>query len=189
MIKTKDLDRIAFATSKPPSAPVAALQQRWTELAVYYRPGERRPFVAETLGETLVSGEQTFRRQRVGKTWDEVARLFDNSRLTDEVTKQVQAWLDAHPAVETPAPRIQFDGNGGLIGGLRWLYEPVRAEVVSDNNLVDQFAEDWGVPSRTVRHQLKQEKDGAGLTPWVKAFIGALMHFDREAFHAARRVG
>jgi hypothetical protein len=185
-INTAPLERIAFASSLSPRASVAALQDRWTELAVYYRPGERRPFLTESFGKTRVPGEVEFRRQRVGKTWDEVSRLFDNSRLADEVTRQVQDWLDKLPrkaATAMDPPRIQFDGAGGLRGALSWLYPDIKTETA----LAAAYEVDWGVPMRTVRNALREERETGKLTPWVKAFIGALMHFDREAFHAARR--
>ena len=161
---------------------------RWTELGIYYRPGERRPFVAQSIGRSKVLGETDFVRQRVGKSIDEVSRLFDNSRLADDVAAQAQAWLDRHPeAVGTPPPRIQFNGAGGLRGALLWLY-PTSSKDSSDNVLAKQFQNDWGVPVRTVTHALAQERDGEGLPSWCKAFMGALQHFDRDAFHAARRV-
>lgn len=182
-IDTSGLERIAFVSSNESDE-----RLRWTELAVYLRPGERRPFLAESIGKSVVPNEQEFRRQRVGKTPAEAMVLFDNSRIADAVMQQVEDWEDRQsPAVSMPAPVIQWDGQGGLIGALRWLYGPVQAEVVTDNNLVDQFAGDFGVPSRTVRHSLKQQKDGKELPSWCLAFLGALQHFDREAFHATRR--
>jgi hypothetical protein len=164
-------------------------QIRWTELAIYYRPGERRPFVAQSIGRTKVRGEVDFTRQRVGKSIEEACRLFDNSRLHDEIVEQAQAWLDKHPETSgREPPCIQFDGAGGVRGALLWLY-PAAAVDVPDIHLAKLFEADWGVPARTVTHALAQQRAGLRLPSWCLAFIGALQHFDRDAFHAMRRAG
>jgi hypothetical protein len=180
-IDVGQLERIAWVSSNRGDAPL-----RWTELGLYYRHGERRPFVAESIGASAVEGEEQFRRQRVGKSIEEVSRLFDNSRLADEIALQVDAWTMANPsrAVPTAAPVIAWDGKGGLRGAIGWLYDNVGA---TDAAMALWFEKDWGVPERSVRHTLKQERDGQDLPPWCKAFLGALQHFDREAFHATRR--
>jgi hypothetical protein len=188
-IDTGRLERIAWATSnQAPGTDEAPL--RWTELGLYYRHGERRPFLAESIGASAVEGEAQFRRQRVGKSIDEVSRLFDNSRLADEIALQVDAWAMANPsrAVPMAAPVIAWNGEGGLRGALDWLYPlTVGGHVPTEAGLAIMFEADWGVPTRTVRHTLKQERDGVELPSWCKAFLGALQHFDREAFHATRR--
>lgn len=162
-------------------------QIRWTQLGLYYRPGNRRPFVAESLGKTKVRGETEFRRQRAGKSIEEVCRLFDNSRLHDEIVEQAQAWVAAHPEITAKeAPSIQFDGAGGVRGALLWLY-PAASQETSDIHLAKLFEADWGVPARTVTHTLQQEREGKDPPSWCKAFLGLLQHFDRDAFHAMRR--
>lgn len=190
-ISAEGLERIAFATSYSNTGAVETL--RWTELAIYFRPDERRPFFATAIGKTKMPGEKEFYRQRHGKTIEDVCAIFDNSRLADQIIEQAQAWTDrqeralkAAQPLTVVQPAIRFDGAGGLRGALLWLY-PAAPGDSSDSALASGFAQDFGVPDRTVRHALKQERDGADLTPWVKAFIGALMHFDRDAFHAMRR--
>jgi hypothetical protein len=186
---TSRMERIAFASSHGPDN-----QLRWTELALYYAPEGIRPshpgrkFVSESIGATKVRGEVEFRRQRAGKSIEEVSRVFDNSRLHDEIVEQAQAWLDKHPEIAgREPPEIQFDGAGGLRGALLWLY-PAATRETSDLHLAKLFEKDWGVPERTVRHTLKQETDKQALPSWCLAFLGALQHFDRDAFHACRRV-
>lgn len=183
-IDTSKLERIAFATSRNEED---RMQARWTELAVYHRPGERRPFVAESIGRTKVKGEVDFNRQRVGKTVEEVCRLFDNSRLHDEIVEQVQKWADANNLVDREPPSVQFTGDGGLRGALLWLY-PAASKDASENELAKRFQYDFGVPMRTVSHALAQEREGQGLPSWCKAFIAALQHFDRDNFYKCRRV-
>lgn len=182
LIRTADLERIAFVSSHGPDNLI-----RWTELGLYHRPRERRPFVAESIGRTKVRGEVEFRRQRVGKSIEEVCRVFDNSRLHDQIIEQAQAWLDTQPTLAaTEPPSIQFDGAGGLRGALLWLY-PAATVDTSDLHLAKLFEKDWGVPERTIRHTLAQQRDKKELPSWCLAFIGALQHFDRAAFHAMRR--
>lgn len=194
MIDTSKLECIAFATSQPAGEALfpAPGGTRWTELSIAFRPGERRPFVAESFGKSTVPGEREFHRQRAGRSIEEVSRLFDNSRLADAIAEQVDEWSRLNPdkvQQGQPAPRIAWDGKDGLRGALLWLYaDTINAELTT-NGLAKLFEFDWGVPGRTVTHALNQERDGEGLPSWCKAFLGALQHFDREAFLAARRVG
>lgn len=193
-IETDGLERIAFATSRTDPAE----QVRWTELSLFYRPEGIRPthpgrkFMSQSVGKTCVPGEQEFVRQRVVKSIEQALRLFDNSRLHDQIVEQADAWRDRNPQAEDQPsrsrrqPEIQFDGAGGLRGALLWLY-PAAERDSSDVHLAKLFQFDWGVPVRTVTHALAQEKGGDGLPSWCKAFIGSLMHFDRDAFHAMRR--
>lgn len=194
-IDTSNLQRIAFATSAGSGA------SRWTDLALFYRPGERRPFVAESWGRTREVNEREFHRQRVAKTIDEALNHFDNSRLSDDMRTQAQAWEDScpfDPAALNGAPAaagagrgrgpaaIRFDGAGGLLGALRWLYRIDGA--ITDSALSTLIETDWGVPARTVRHALAGERVADSELPsWCKAFVGALQHFDRDAFLATRR--
>lgn len=170
-------------------------QIRWTELSLFYLTPEQRgrhpsrAFVAQSIGHTKVRGEKMFIRQRRAKTIEEALRLFDNSRLHDTIVEHAQAWLDSHPEAETKVkpPKVQFDGAGGLRGALLWLYPGDTTRESPDVQLGKLFQRDWGVPVRTVTHALKQESDKEGLPSWCKAFLGALQHFDRKAFHASRR--
>jgi hypothetical protein len=186
--RTAGMERIAFASSHGPQNMI-----RWTELALYHAPNgvvpahPGRKFFATAIGKTKVRGEQEFYRERRGRSIEEVSRLFDNSRLHDEIVSQAQAWIDAHPEfLKLEPPTIQFNGAGGLRGALLWLY-PAATSEASDRRLAVLFEADWGVPVRTVTHTLSQEEDGLALPSWCKAFLGALQHFDRDAFHAMRR--
>lgn len=182
-ISTKGLPLIAFATSFD----LIDNNQRWTELSLFHRPGERRPFLADSRGCSKVEGEREYKRQRVAKSIEEACRLFDNSRLHDEIITKAQAWADAQPAAPgRQAPAIQFDGAGGLRGALLWLYPDASVDE-ADSALGKRFLHDFGVPVRTVTHALKQQSDGQGLPSWCLAFIGGLQHFDRDAFYANRR--
>ncbi len=183
MIDTATMTPVAFATSRRGED-----QQRWTELRLFYRTGERRPWLAESIGRTEVDGEVDRPRQRVEKTLEAAANAFDRSSIAEEVIAEAQAWLDAQGtcAEDDPAPALRstaFDGAGGLLGALRWLYGDDK----TDAGLSLDFERDWGVPARTVRHSIKQQADGSDLPSWCNAWLGALQHFDREAFHAQRR--
>lgn len=233
-IKTEGLALVAEASGRDniTGARDAAGMSRWTELRIFHRPGDRRPFVAETLGRTVVPGEETRRRVRVTRTLDQAVATFESSRLTDVLAERAQDWLERQPdaACDDPAllgadcgkgsreqafagdegrrpPVMQFTGKGGLLGALRWLYflddqegatlkrdgarlffakSDGATAPISESALADQFAEDFGVPSRTVRHALAQQREGKDLPSWCKAFLGALMWFDREAFHVGK---
>lgn len=184
LVDVSNLERIAEASSWG-----ADNRIRWTELAIFHRPRERRPFLAQSIGRTKVRGEVDFIRQRVAKSIEEACRLFDNSRLYDRIVEEAQAWLDKHPeAGGREPPVIQFDGAGGLRHALLWLY-PASSVETSDIHLAKLFEADWGVPARTVTHTLQQQREGREMPSWCKAFLGALQHFDRDAFHAMRRAG
>jgi hypothetical protein len=180
----------------------------WTELEILYLPSaDGRCYFAEARGCTRREGQTTRRRAVYVGTIGRALDFYDNGDLKDGLTIAAKDWLDRNagraeadirklreaeagdqpPAVSGAAP-AGFLGQGGLKGALRWLYEDQRERVVDvrDSNLVDAFAEDFGVPARTVRHSLKQERDGGDLPSWCKAFIASLMHFDREAFRAAK---
>jgi hypothetical protein len=188
LIDTSGMQRIAHASSDDGQA------IRWTELSLFYSPAGIRPshpgrkFLAESVGASRFPGEREFKRQRVGKSIEEACRVFDNSRLHDQIIEQAQAWEDAHPQAERrKAPTIQFNGAGGLRGALLWLY-PQQSPEASDIKLAQLLETDWGVPARTVTHTLRTERLTGGEVPtWCKAFLGALQHFDRDAFHGMRR--
>lgn len=202
-IETDGLERIAWASSESENRPTFGVAgRRWTELGLYFRPGERYPFLAEVVGRSTVAGEQDMRRQRQGKSIAAACMLFDHaSRLTDQVVEQVQAWLEMRGArtdaaagvTGRPAPVIRWNGAGGLRGALEWLYgDQGDGAELTEGGLSMLFEKDWGVPARTVRHTLQNEKAGAsqpdgGRPSWCNAFLGALQHFDREAFLATRR--
>lgn len=184
-IQTDGLDRIAYASSRDDQA----IATRWTELAMFYDPSHRRPFVAQVVGRSIEPGEVDRVRQRRAKTIDQAADLFDASDLGEACRKEAQEWEEnLSDVVEVNAAHapfghaIRFDGKGGLAGALSWLYPTAEAAKVAD-----LFAGDFGVPGRTVRYALAQERNKVELPSWCLAFIGALQHFDVEAFHAMRR--
>lgn len=73
------LDQIARVSSRFGDA------SRWTELAVYYRPGENRPFVAVSEGHSVVPGEKLRFQYAAMGTLDRAMNWFEPSLLRDEL--------------------------------------------------------------------------------------------------------
>lgn len=182
-IATDRLDRIAHVSTCP-TVFADGQPMRWTELSIFFDPNHRRPFVAQVVGRSIEHGEVDRVRQRRAKTIDQAADLFDASDPGEACRKQAQDWEDASGLIGKTGepPRIQFDGKRGLLGALTWLYPGVHA-----SKFADTFADDFGVPARTVRHALMSERNAVGLPSWCLAFLGAMQHFDRESFHEMRR--
>lgn len=68
---------------------------RWTELGVYHRPGENRPFVAVTEGHSIVPREKLRFQYAAMGTLDRAMNWFDGSALRDELAGKVDAWQNA----------------------------------------------------------------------------------------------
>lgn len=203
MIDVSGAEIVAHVTSDRPGV------SHWTELGVFFLPGvDGRVFVARAEGCSRVPGQTTRRRTVYVGTLDRALEFFDDGDLKDALVIQAKDWDDRNRDWPTKAAdainqlRAEeagrkvhaggpkgYVGDGTLIDALRWLYDPIREQIVSDNNLVDAFAGDFGVPARTVRESLKNQKDGKKLPSWAGAFVGSLMHFDRGAFLAMRGAG
>lgn len=194
-IATAGLDRIAFVSTRGRIDTFdRAEPTRWTELSMFYDPSHRRPFVAQVVGRSMEPGEVDRVRQRRAKTIDQAADLFDASDPGEACRKQAQEWEEGFEDVvavnASAAPfghAVRFDGKGGLAGALLFLYPSTTPEGATQGAVAEAFANDFGVPSRTVRYALAQERNKVELPSWCLAFIGALQHFDVEAFHAMRR--
>lgn len=202
-LNTIDLSR--FVTVCDVSSQRDVNAARWTELRIVHRPDDRRPFLCEIVGMSTVPGEQNRRRRRVFADLQSCFEFFDPGALADLAYEQAQKWqeryiarqprkkADAEPigeAVKRIMPRAQpdiWDGDGGIVGAIAWLYDDV-----DDTQGVVQamFERDFGVPARTLRHSIKTVSEGGGLPSWAAAFILAMPFFDRERFRvwkAARR--
>lgn len=171
-ISTEGAAPVAYASSMRRDGMPAGAPRRWTELRVWYRQGERRPFLAEVCGFSTFAGEVPRVRQRVAKTTAEALAFFESSDLTEEVAKQVQAWEDKRAAGRA---RDRFTG-ATLREALQWLYGDNK----TDGALSVRFEAAWHVPARTVRHSLKQEAEGKDLPSWCNAWLVALAMFYRS---------
>lgn len=183
-----NMQEIARVSSREP---VLGQQSRWTELAIYYRAGWTRPFVAVTLGKSNRPGETTRFQYAAMGTLDRAVHWFQGSHLRDELAAAIPVdWAPAASSLD-PIPRIVelglasaeeqqanvgYRGPATLSAALVWLY----GEGSSDLGLAIRFEKDFGVSERTVRNTLAIE---AGRTegkvgPWVQPFIAALRYFD-----------
>jgi hypothetical protein len=92
--------------------------------------------------------------------------------------------------MKPPVLRHGFDGKGGLLGGIMWLYEGILPEG-DDQAAVDAFAADFGIDRRDVGAAVFACGVGykqTDLNGWT-AFVAGLRFFDREAFQANRAAG
>lgn len=181
----------------------------WTELAVYYRSGFIRQFVAVVEGKT--TGEQGFVpkfKATASGTLDRALAWFEDSALTQKLyemipegieaqwptANQVSAAIDAGRdfiadrkpklVADAPLPRVRVVGYPGaakLVDALAWLYP----EIAAPSKLVER---DFGMPSRTVRHAMSIEagETAGNQGAWVQLFIASLRYFDRELWQACR---
>jgi hypothetical protein len=171
--------------------PVLGKQSRWTELAIYYRAGWTRPYIAVTEGKSIIPGEkQRFQYAAMG-TLERAVNWFEGSRLRDELAAAIPA--DWAPPAQSPgaaerlisaglgtpeerAAAVGYRGDPTLTAALAWLY----GDAHSDRAHALAFERDFGVPERTTRNTLSIE---AGRTegkvgPWLQPFLAALRYFD-----------
>lgn len=77
------LDQIARVSSRIGDA------SRWTELAVYHRPGENRPYLAVTEGHSVLPGEKLRFQYAAMGTLDRAMNWFEGSALRDELAAMI----------------------------------------------------------------------------------------------------
>ncbi len=174
---------------------------RWTELAVYYRPGENRPFVAVSEGVSTVPGEKLRRQHAAMGTLDRAMNWFEGSELRDQLADAVDRWVDAHNASqdrvldklrvglaksnaqrdEVDALRIERPDLPSFTAALAWLYP---GDDLSERARALAFERDFGMPERTVRNTLAIEagRVEGKVGPWVQPMLAALRWFDRAAW-------
>lgn len=184
----ESMEQIARVSSREP---VLGKQSRWTELAIYYRAGWTRPYIAVTEGKSILPGEkQRFQYAAMG-TLERAVNWFEGSRLRDELAADIPT--DWAPPAQSPGPAERFISAGlgtpeeraaavgyrgapTLTAALAWLY----GDAHSDRAHALAFERDFGVPERTTRNTLSIE---AGRTegkvgPWLQPFLAALRYFD-----------
>ena len=166
-------------------------QQRWTECRIHYRTRadgtpQRRPFVASIAGCSNVPGETEQLRTKSAQRFEEAIAYLGggSSQPAADAIAQADAWIEEHPEALLMPTIAGYDGAPDLRGALGWLYR--KKPDATDADLAREVEQDFGVVARTVRHQLKQERDGSPLSAWAAAFVRALRHFDRVAFERAK---
>lgn len=200
-----DMEGIARVSSWTPES------LRWTELAIYHRPGENRPFVAVTEGHSRLPGEKLRFQYAAMGTLDRAMNWFDGSALRDELADKADAWqagIDQSVAAfragkvsiadeqavlsgqrslveheqRDPAPRAAFTS---FTDALNWLYP---RDDLSERALALAFERDFGMPERTVRNTLAIEagRVEGKVGPWVPPMLVALRFMDRKAWEASR---
>lgn len=201
VVTPADLESMTEIARVSSREPVLGKQSRWTELAIYYRAGWSRPFVAVTLGMSNRPGEdQRFQYAAMG-TLERAVNWFQGSHLRDELAASIPA--DWAPPTTTPSPldptitsrlcpkderqaEIGYRGEPTLTAALQWLY----GEGDTDRAFALKFERDFAVTERNTRNTLAIE---AGRTegkvgPWLPPFIAALRYFDRHRWQASREV-
>lgn len=121
----------------------------------------------------------------VGPVPDELKVAVQHERGGPISTFQAVPWI-----MKPPVLRHGFDGKGGLLGGIMWLYEGILPEG-DDQAAVDAFAADFGIDRRDVGAAVFACGVGykqTDLNGWT-AFVAGLRFFDREAFQANRAAG
>ncbi|MBX9816059.1 MAG: hypothetical protein K2X76_15280 [Sphingomonas sp.] len=156
---------IARVSSQAPGAP------RWTELAVYHRPGSNRPWLATVEGHSTVPGERLKRQFVAMGTLQRALAWFVEGELASNLLHAVE--LQTAPAAHP------FETLGEA---LAWLYPGED----SDNAKARAFQRDFGMPERTTRLALAAEagRTEAKAGPWVAAIVKALRYLDRDAWEA-----
>jgi hypothetical protein len=178
-------------------------ERTWTELAIYYRGGHARPFVAVVEGLSVEAHHvQNFRTMSAG-TVDRAFNWFDPSNLRDALAEKLQAIdLTSFKANAAAQPRDRhidarrrargwdtapagYKGPDRLTDVLPWLYEGAwdgAVQTPTERWYGLAFERDFGVSERTVRNTLAIEAGRAGgkIGPWVAPFIAAMRYFDRN---------
>lgn len=159
---------------------------RWTELAVYYRPGQNRPFVVVSEGHSRVAGEKLRRQYAAMGTLDRAMNWFEGSELRDELAAAVDRWTDgatewqekidamvsSSPTEIHPRPDSILGGNAKAARARRgWSALPspdlpsftaalawlYPGDDLSERARALAFERDFGMPERTVRNTLAIE--------------------------------
>ncbi len=189
---------IAHVTGRTPEKKV------WTELAVHYRAGHVRPFVAAVIGGVSdearrVENKVPRLRTMTAGTLDRALNWFEESHLRDALLAQVpldaaarfpdreQERADAaRIPLMPPGAKIKMRVVGITTDSVReavtWLYpEPD----LTDFALAKLMQRDFGIAERNVRNALSQERDGQPVTGvWVPPFLNAMKCFDRQLWQA-----
>lgn len=182
---------------------------RWTELAVYHRPGENRPFVAVSEGVSIVPGEKLRRQHAAMGTLDRAMNWFEGSELRDQLADAVDRWVEQHKARQDrtldrlqlglakikaardkdvlpmlpPGHTLRIDRSElpSFTAALAWLYP---GDDLSERARALAFERDFGMPERTVRNTLAIEagRVEGKVGPWVQPMLAALRWFDRAAW-------
>ena len=200
-----DMEQIARVSSWTPES------LRWTELGVYHRTGENRPFVVVSEGHSIIPNEKLRFQYAAMGTLDRAMSWFDGSTLREELADKVADWqvrmdrsvaafragkvsiadqqavlsgqrsLDEHEQRD-PTPRAAFTS---FTDALTWLYP---RDDLSERALALAFERDFGMPERTVRNTLAIEAGRVvgKVGPWVQPMLVALRFMDRKAWEASR---
>lgn len=164
-------------------------RDRWTELRIYFTPDLPQPFVSETLGQTVVPGEELRIRRQPSDTLTEAFKAFEaGSNLTEELRPLAQRWQVrnekrvAQYSIDRSAKR-GFNGQT-FAETLDWLYPDLTK--YPQRHALLAMEKDFGIPLRTGQQLAKDERDGKGRNAYITAFIKALRWFDRDAWNASR---
>lgn len=177
----KDIDKIETITEATSDD---GRQERWTELGIYYQRGADRPFLAVSIGRSLVEGEADLFRIEAKGTLEGAVSCFDPSILRDDMVRAIpdDAATTYPSADEARAIRAAenrgYKGDANLADAARWLY--FDFDECSTHTIALRLESDFGVPVRTATNALNGQGKPTG---WLHGFLKALRFVDRKAFH------
>ncbi len=160
----------------------------WTELSIYYRDDDDRPFVSvvQLIGYDAAGNLscESFKSYS-GGTIDVAINAFDDSMLRQSLIRTLPKDMSPFPDGNTrrmaaAAERRGYKGPERLRDAMRWLYDDMPDEYLSK-----QLEADFGVPRLETIAALFADK-AAG---WSLAFIRALAYFDRGKWRSDKKRG
>jgi hypothetical protein len=89
-------------------------RDRWSELRVYYLPRERRCWLAQSEGHSIVPGETTKRRRIASSSLDRALKLFDDSDLGVCVKESAFEYACEHQLPRFPREGAPADDRKAL---------------------------------------------------------------------------
>jgi len=114
-------DPMAIDTSEASGARLAALATsegdggfRWAELRVWFLPGQRKCWLAESRGATCVEGERDKVRRLASAKLDRALKLFDDSTLGSMVTEAAHEFAEDEGLPKFPSEGAPDDDRKAL---------------------------------------------------------------------------
>lgn len=156
-------------------------KQYWTDLSVWYREDDRRPFISvvERVTAPGVEMEDIFRCWACGSI-DVALDKFDDTlllrRLKESLPEDMDAFPDANTRMMLAAARKRgYRGNMDFLEAAIWLYPGI----LDVTTLAELLERDFTIPQNDSLFWMSGRSHPAG---WSRAFITALRYFDRSSW-------
>ena len=162
----------------------------WTDLSIYYREDDERPFIAVKERVTVPGSalDERFNAWACGSVHVALNK-FDETLLRERLEAALPEDLEEnYPDANTrrmaaAASRRGYSGAMEIKPALEWLYDDIAD--ASPSGIAKAVERDFGVPWRTVYNALT-DKPASG---WASGFLRVLPYFDKARWRSQRKGG